>query len=141
MKAGVQTLFSEAGEAACLAFCYTDVAQEYLKRELDPCSSLYAGIEFKFIKYNEKDANDNDNFYVDDPEGFLEYLTGIPWEVRKETPDYIPRPGDYVIRRFERIKTGATIAHFNRPLFDSLTDSATVRYGKLASYRICRPKK
>ena len=41
MKPGIQTLFAEAGEAACYAFDLADVAQEWLEKRgltkvLDP---------------------------------------------------------------------------------------------------------
>jgi hypothetical protein len=139
MKAGIQTFFGEAGEAACYALDLINVAEEFLQGEVDPCSALLGGIDRKFIHYSWNDAEDNDNFYVSKPAEFLEYLTGRKWKVVKTIPDYEPKPGEYVIQRWERTKTGAIIGHFRRPNWDSLVSSATVRLGTIVSLRICSP--
>ena len=137
MRQGIQTFFSEAGEAACYGFALGNVAEEYLKSEIDPDRALMAGIEEGFIHYSWDNPDDSDNFYVDHPEGFLKYLTGRKWTVRKEGPDYQPKPGEYLIQRYERTQTGQVIGHFRRPNWDSLVNSVTVRCGQIVSTRVC----
>ena len=146
MKPGIQTLFAEAGEAACYAFDLMDVAQEWFERRglsvvLDPCQSLQLGVDKKRIHYNPDDENDEQNFYVDAAALFLEDLTGVPWEVWKAESDYEgrARPDEYLILRSERIKTGAVLGHFWRRRFNSLRHSLCVERGKIVSLRVCRP--
>jgi len=139
MKSGIQDMLAEAGEAACYALALGNVAEEYLRKELNACTILQTGIDIGAIYYNPKDKNDNDNFFVKNPALLLKKLTGINWEVRKENADYIPMSKEYTIQRWERTKTGQTIGHFRRMTWDSLTDSQTVRYGKIVSQRICLP--
>ena len=146
MKSGIQTLFAEAGEAACYAFDLADVAQEWLEKRgltkvLDPCQSLQKGIDSKRIHYNPDDENDEQNFFVDAPALFLQDLTGVPWEVWKAEPDYEGRAqaDEYVILRSERTSTGKTVGHFWRRRFNSLRHSLCVERGKIVSLRICRP--
>ena len=151
MKPGIQTLFAEAGEAACYAFDLIDVSQEWFERQaakegklpcvLDPCQSLQRGIDLKRIHYNPDDENDEQNFYVEAPALFLQDLTGVPWEVWKAEPDYEGRaaPDEYVILRSERVSTGKTMGHFWRRRFNSLRHSLCVERGKIVSLRVCRP--
>jgi len=147
MKPGIQTLFAEAGEAACYALSGGDVADEYLQKHgrpgVDPCQALLVGIDKKRIYYNPNDENDEKNFYVDNMAGFLEDLTGVRWEVTKAAPDAVIPPGSYVIERWERVKTGAVLGHFARTKaprpFNSLTRSLCVERGTLVSLRICTP--
>lgn len=154
MKPGIQTFFAEAGEAACYALCGIDVADEWALDlvarglhlpvvEHDPCQALLEGVEKKRIHYNADDANDEQNFYVDDMAGFLEDLTGVPWRVEKASPDTPIPPGSYAIERYERFVTGAVLGHFariraKRP-FNSLSRSLCVERGRLVSLRICTP--
>jgi hypothetical protein len=58
--------------------------------------------------------------------------------VEKTGPNYTPAKGEYVVDRWERVKTGAVIGHFRLPDWDSLYDSMTVRYGKIVSKRVFR---
>ena len=146
MKPGIQTLFAEAGEAACYAFDLIDVAQEWFERHgrpnvLDPCRSLQDGIDLKRIHYNPDDEADENNFFVEAPALFLQDLTGVPWEVWKADPDYEGRaaPDEYVILRSERASTGKTVGHFWRRRFNSLRHSLCVERGKIVSLRVCRP--
>ena len=145
MKSGIQTFFAEAGEAACYALDLVDVADEWGatwgQPAKDPCKALQTGIDLGRIHYNAQDEADEDNFFVTDPARFLEDLTGVPWEVRKEAPEYEARarPGEFVILRSERVSTGKTIGHFWRRRFNSLTHSLCVERGKIVSLRVCRP--
>jgi hypothetical protein len=138
MKAGIQTFLGEAGEAACYALAILEIAERAAGRKLDLVETLYAGIARGFIRYNEDDPDDNDNFFVADPAALLAMATGTKWTVEKTGAGYVPRPGEYIVDRWERVKTGAVIGHFRLPDWDSLRYSATVRQGKIASRRVFR---
>lgn len=146
MNNGIQTLFAEAGEAACYGFDLIDVSQEWFERHglsvvLDPCQSLQKGIDNKRIHYNPDDEADEQNFFVESPALFLQDLTGVPWEVWKAGPEYEGRAqaDEYVILRSERTSTGKVIGHFWRRRFNSLRHSLCVERGKIVSLRVCRP--
>jgi hypothetical protein len=140
MKQGIQTLLGEAGEASCYALDILEIAERELRggSKIDVLEALYLGIERGYIYYNEKDPNDNDNFFVKDPAALLGMIAGGRWTVKKAGPDYIPVKGEHVVDRWERVKTGAVIGHFRLPDWDSLSSSMTVRYGKIASKRVFR---
>jgi hypothetical protein len=136
MRAGIQTLLGEAGEAACYALDILEIAERETGREINPIDALYRGIDRGYIYYNEKDPNDNDNFYVRDPPSLLAMLTGGRWTVEKAGPNLIPGPKEYVVDQWERIKTGSVISHFRLPDWESLQDSMTVKFGKIVSKRL-----
>jgi hypothetical protein len=138
MKPGIQTFFGEAGEAGCYAFDIAEIAERVIGIDLDPVKAIYRGIERGYIHYNEKDPNDNDNFFVENPPAFLAMLAGEKWTVEKTGPDYRPKPGEYVVDRWERVRTGTVIGHFRLPDWDSITNSQTVKYGKIVSKRVFR---
>ena len=146
MKPGIQTFFAEVGEAACYTLDLIDVAQEWHERhgtgvELDPCQCLQRGVDLKRIYYNAADEADEQNFFVQKAAAYLEDLTGVRWEVRKEPPEYEAQalPNEYLILRSERVKTGAVLGHFWRRRFNSLVHSLCVERGKIVSLRVCRP--
>ena len=138
MRSGIQTLLGEAGEAACYALDILEIAERARRRNLDLISALYQGIERGYIYYNENNPDDNNNFFVENPAALLSMFVGGRWTVEKAGPDYIPAPGEYVVDRWERTKTGAVIGHFRLPDRDSLHNSQTVKYGKIVSKRVFR---
>jgi hypothetical protein len=138
MRSGIQTLLGEAGEAACYALDILEIAERERGQKLDPIDSLYQGIGRGYIHYNENDPNDNDNFFVEDPAALLAMFAGGRWTVEKADPGYIPARGEYVVDRWERVRTGAVTGHFRLPDWDSLHNSMTVRYGKIVSKRVFR---
>jgi hypothetical protein len=140
MRSGIQTLLGEAGEAACYALAILEIAERELwgGQKIDVVEALCLGIEMGYIYYNEKDPNDNDNFFVKDPAALLAIFAGGRWTVEKTGPEYIPAKGERVVERWERVKTGAVIGHFRLPDWDSLHESMTVKYGKIVSKRVFR---
>jgi hypothetical protein len=138
MKEGIQTFLAEAGEAGCYALCILKIAEMELVKEADVAKELVSMIDRGYIYYNENDPNDNNNFFVEDPAAMLSWLTWRRWTVEKVGPDYQPDPGERVVERWERVKTGTVIGHFKLPDWDSLQDSMTVRYGKIVSKRVFR---
>jgi hypothetical protein len=138
MKSGIQTLLGEAGEAACYVLAILEIAERDRGQKLDIVDALYRGIGRGYIYYNENNPNDNDNFFVEDPSALLGMFAEGCWTVAKVGPDYVPAKGEYVVDRWERVKTGVVIGHFRLPNWDSLVDSQTVRYGKIVSKRVFR---
>ncbi|MDR0721072.1 MAG: DUF261 domain-containing protein [Treponema sp.] len=138
MKEGIQTLLGEAGEAACYALDILEIAERERGLKLNIIECLCQGIDRGYIYYNGEDPNDNDNFFVEDPAALLAMFAGGRWAVEKAGPDYVPARGEYVVDRWERVRTGAVIGHFRLPDWDSLHNSMTVRYGKIVSKRIFR---
>jgi hypothetical protein len=135
-------MLGEAGEAACYALAVLEIADRERKLSnwgpVNPVDALYKGIEYGYIYYNERNPNDNDNFFVKDPAAFLAVFAGGRWAVEKTGPGYIPAKGEHVVDRWERVRTGAVTGHFRLPDWDSLQDSMTVRYGKIVSKRVFR---
>jgi hypothetical protein len=138
MLPGIQSLFIEAGEAACYALDILEIAERVQGKKIDTIATLCMGIERGYIYYNGRDPNDSNNFFVQNPPALLSMIAGGKWTVEKTGPDYTPKPGEYVVDRWERVKTGTIIGHFRLPDWDSLQDSMTVRYGKIVSKRVFR---
>jgi len=136
---GIQTFFQEAGEAACYALCIAKIAEKMTGKAVEPLEALLGGIERKLIRYNWGDPDDPDNFYVNDAEKFVGLLTGRRATVIKtDGANYRPAPNEYVVERWERPTPKLVYSHFRLPDWDSLRDSQTVKYGKLASLRVFR---
>jgi len=138
VRPGIQTFLERAGESSCYALDIIQIAEREIGGPIDPVRALEDGIEHGFIRYNWDNPADEWNFFVDYPDHFLSLLAGGVWRVSKEAGDYLPHPGERVVERWERVKTGATIGHFKLPDWDSLFDSQTVKYGKLVSTRVFR---
>jgi hypothetical protein len=137
MREGIQTFLQEAGESACYALSIIKIAEEVLNKEFPCAESLLAGIDKKYIRYNWQNTNDNNNFYVENPAGFLSFLTGRKCSLRIENNTaYKAKKNEYTVQCWQRNKTGQLITHFRRPKWDSLVSSVTIRQGKIASLRI-----
>lgn len=139
LRNGIQTFLSEAGEAACYALCLIDIAEEYSGKHIDVLDSLFNAVDRGYIHYNADDRNDDNNFFVEYPGLFLEMMTGVKWDVRKEAAFYAPKDGEYCVQRWERKKTGNILSHFQRKDFEPIEDSLTAKYGKIVSQRILIP--
>jgi hypothetical protein len=138
MIQGIQNFLDEAGEAGCYVLSLASVAEEDTKKDVDIVAAMLAGVDAGAIYYNKNDANDNMNFFVLDAPKFLQIVAGGKWEVRKEGPHYHSLRSEYEITRWERVKTGHTLGHFNRPTWEPYLGSLTVKFGKIVSKRICR---
>lgn len=138
MRNDIQAFLAEAGEAGCYAICLINVAEEFLVKEIDVSEGLLLGVDTGSIYYNAADKEDSNNFFVDSPEKFLESMTNTKWSVVKRPADYVALPNEFVINRWERIKTGAVIGHFDRDNFHPLKHSVTVERGSIVSKRVCK---
>ncbi len=135
----IQTFCGEIGESACYALSLIKVAENITGRNYNVIECLDAAITKGYIYYNRKDPNDNDNFYVQQPEQFVKMLTGRKLSVRHDAANpIIETDKEYVIQRWERVQTGITTAHFRLPDWDPVFDSQTVKHGRIVSTRVIR---
>lgn len=144
----IQNFCGEINQAACYALSLLHVAQQYNEEHnpkitfdvLDTFKAACSGIKpTDIIYYNKDNLEDNDNFYVQQPEILLRKVTGKKWTVTKcYDLNYEPKVNEYIIKYYERIKTGATSGHFERDNFHPIKNSATVKYGNLKSLRILK---
>ena len=138
MRDGIQNLAYSLGQNGCYALCLIDVAEEYLNEGLDVLLAVIQGIKSGFIRYNWDNWADPDNFYVNDPAGFLKMLTLKKWRVVHDAAGRRPsKSGEYVVRRYELVITGRTSSHFERDRFKPYANCKTVRLGKEVSTRVC----
>ena len=114
------------------------LAEMQTGKEFGVIETLTLCIDKGFIYYNFNNQNDDNNFFVKNPDKMLTFLTDIAWSVSKEPATYRLALGEWEIDRWERVKTGVTTGHFRLPEWDSLQDSQTVKFGNLASKRIFR---
>lgn len=143
----IQNFCGEVHESACYSFCLLKVGDTYNKEhkintEINVLSVLRQACENtsknSIIYFNDKNYNDNDNFYVQHPDLLLTKITGKKWTVTKSYDlSYKPKKNEYVISYYERVKTGSVVGHFDINNFP-ITDSQTKKYGKLHSIRICK---
>lgn len=131
-----QSFCESIGNFACYALCIIDIAKKINKCEIDEIQALKAGINKGFIKFNFDDYSDNDNFYVINPDKFLQLLTNKLFTVTKENSDYKIKENEYAVEFWSRNSFG----HFARVYdnFNSLQKSNCVNCGEIKSYRIFR---
>lgn len=129
-----QSLFVSLGKYGCYFLCLIHLAQEVTKKNYDIMTVLYICIKKGYIKFNEQDYDDENNFFVNNPDLILKLLTGKNWSVKKETPDYQKKDGEY-IAYFWR-KPGQKEGHFILDNYNGLQHSVSVEEGRLESIRV-----
>lgn len=140
----IQSFLLSAGNNACNALCIIKNANKWrASRGLSKWNYLEAlemGIQDGYILFNEKDFNDENNFYVKDGSGFMSFLTKVPWRMSIENSDYKCQDNEMEIQFWawseERAKQG--IGHFINPGENTLQYSKSVAEGKCYSKRIYR---
>jgi hypothetical protein len=135
---GIQTFCGEVAESACYALSISKISELETGLAFDVILILTECINKGYIRYNWDDPSDNNNFYVVYPDKMLTYLTGIEWSCSHEPADYVAKPGEYIIDRWERAYTGNVSSHFRLPDWDPVQDSLTVKKGKIVSKRVFR---
>lgn len=141
-----QSFFLSLGKGGCYFFCLCDVARQYLKDKgcvldsVDYLATAHKAIDAGYITFDMKNFASGDNFFIKNPVGILEMLTGVKWSVALKNKDYIPTPQDYIVEYWSRDngKTG----HFARTKqpthFNPLQYSTNVAEGSIFSYRVFR---
>lgn len=121
---GIQSVFINAGESACLFFCLLSIAEEIKKEELDFIYCYNIAISRGYI---------DKEFYIKNHEALLQDLTGkkIKKITTKQLPKVIP-DNMYSVEKWYNPRTKYT--HFKRRGFDTLDKSITVKEGVISEY-------
>lgn len=121
---GIQTVFENAGENACLFLSLLSIAEEYTGLPVDFIVAYRKCIDLGFI---EKD------FFCNDQEKILYTFTGKKWKktVMKELPNPVPYEM-FTIEKWYNPRTDFT--HFKRRGWDTLKSSVTVKEGYIKEY-------
>ena len=121
---GIQTVFENAGENACLFLSLLSIAEEYTGLPVDFIVAYRKCIDLGFI---EKD------FFCNDQEKILYTFTGKKWKktVTKELPNPVPYEM-FTIEKWYNPRTDFT--HFKRRGWDTLKSSVTVKEGYIKEY-------
>jgi hypothetical protein len=133
MNQGIQSFLASLGRYGCyaLAILHAAGADEY-----NLMSILLEAIGRGYIRYNVRDPQSTDNWYVLSPDALMGMVDGKRWSVRHDTAYYVPKDGEIVIERWEYRGQ----PHFRMRDWDSLTDSQVVRNGKKVSSRVFTPR-
>lgn len=117
------------GDYSCLFLCLCSIAEEYNESHH---SRYRVDVLADYLACRSK-GYIGEEFFVKDSPAVLEYLTGQKWkrEIVDELPDTVP-DNMYTVERWYNQKTRYT--HFRRRWGDTITDSNTVRNGKLTNY-------
>jgi len=142
MREGIQSLFAELGEAACLALCICELGKPGLT-EGEALSLIIEGIRRGYIKYDEDNRDNPDNCFVADRDGLMNLVTGERgWTSTKEKADYLIKPRERVIEGWEWKEFCKnkliTHQHFKLESWNPIRNSLTVKNGKIESLRVFR---
>lgn len=141
-----QLFFKRAGGTSCYADCIIRLASKITKTE--PTLTYYAscfekGIDAGYIRFNQKNYLQGDNFYVEKPAEFLSLLTGKRFTVSHEPASYRPKEGEWYVnfwaKTVQQGKNGT--GHFCLEDYDPLDKSVTRLSGLVYSRRVFREVK
>lgn len=126
------------GANGCYFICLCKLGEEITKNEVDYLRIAEKAINHGYIDFNKKDFEDKNNFYVRQPWGVLELITGESWNVRKEVGIYDAKDNEYEVWFWATSQTNADkgIGHFTTVNDNLLQKSITVKKGKVYSKRI-----
>lgn len=138
-----QEIARRIGESGCYALCLMHVGETATGKTVDPIRVVAAA-----MKTIAKDAPGKTilapDIFVNSPAALVSIAVGGKWDVRHEGAEYIAKPDEREIMRYERVDGMKVYSHFvvgdglGRVLWDPLGESRTVREGKLVSKRIVR---
>ena len=140
-RLGVQVSAKHIGESGCYFLSILKLASQQPSAYPD---SIGYGLGMYWTAIDKGWMQDD--CLVTDPAALLTFASGTGWTFAKQERDYIPKPGELEILRFEVEKTGITYTHFvvgdgkGCVAWDPWPGSLTVRNGKLMSKRIFTPK-
>jgi len=123
-----QRVFEMLGKFGCYLLCLLKLAERILGKTLNA--------EIIYGEMLSRGFMDSECFLFR-PDLILSALTGRKYTVRKEAADYVLKPGEEEVLRYE-LKTDSmnTLAHFVLPDYDPYGQSVTRTRGFLASKRI-----
>lgn len=125
--------FERIGKEGCYFLSIIRAAELIIGEYIDAYQTYVGALEDKVIE---------SNCFVNSPAALLSSLTGMRWSVRKETREYVQKPGEVVILRFERQDGMTTKGHFvlagddGSVEYDPYGVSETVASGSLVSKRV-----
>lgn len=142
-----QSFMLSAGKYGCYALCIVDIAREVLDDMgdnpalINDYDAIAGGCDHGYIDFDEDNYDSINNFYVRDPAGFLEYLTGCKFTVRHEKPSYKVQGYEYEVEfwAIDEVQGKRGVGHFIRPGKNTLAFSNTVARGSRYSKRIFTP--
>lgn len=122
LEAGCQNgIIKQMYESGCYFLCICKMAERYMNKEVDVVNVAQVAMEHGWI-YRD--------FTVQKPDSIFSYLTGRRpiVSMTEQKPDC-----EYYVECWYNSRTQFT--HFKLPDWDSLTNSVTVKEGKITSYR------
>lgn len=137
-----ESFYKSVGNYACYFLCLQKIAENYTGFDYDTetliqiCSAHYMVNGKQWLTFNWDNYDDPANFDVNDPESILNMLTGKKWAVSIEPSTYKPKKNELYIECWKNPRTG--LKHFRLRDWDPLSNSVTVKEGKLDSYRVFR---
>jgi hypothetical protein len=128
-----QLNFERIGKEGCYFLSLVRAGERAIGRYLDAYYIYLKANELGFL---------GENCYVFDPVGIMQLMLGGRWAFEKQTRDYVAKPTEIVVLRFERKEGMATLAHFvlagpdGTVEYDPYGQSKTVATGNLISKRV-----
>jgi hypothetical protein len=122
-----QKLMEILGKDGCYVDCIVHLGESQVHERLDVIPIFLEALGKEQVTMN---------CLVLDAAALLSDITGVKWTKRTEGPDYIAKPGELIIDRWERTTGSGTVVHFVTFDYDPYGDSRTVREGKLVSKRV-----
>jgi hypothetical protein len=126
-----QTIARRIGESGCYFLSLLHLAQ----RDNDAIGLYRQAIAVGVM---------DEDCYIKDPSRLLSLIAGGAWQVVHQAAQYITKPDELEILRFERKAAMKTYAHFvvgdgrGQVAYDPLDASQTVAQGELVSKRIIK---
>ena len=121
---GIQTVLDNAGDSGCLFLSLLSIIEDYTRLPVDFIHAYNKCIAMGII---------DEDLYCKDQEKILEAFTGKKWKktVVRKLPSPVPLEM-YTVEKWYNKRTNYT--HFRRRGFDTLTNSVTVKEGKIIEY-------
>ena len=134
----IQSFCKSMGESGCYFLCLCKLGEKETNKSVDYLRIAEICINKGYVNFNEKNYNDIDNFFVSNPCGVLEVITGQKWNVRKESGIYDTKENELEIWFWATSQKNADkgIGHFTTVDDNLLQNSVTVKIGKVYSKRI-----
>lgn len=130
----VQKDFERIGAEGCYFLSIVKAGERLLRKYVDAYELYVNAVDRNII---EQDC------YINDPGKLMALIMGGRWAVEKVPPEYISKPGEITIMRYERTDGGKLYSHFVLATedgvfvdYDPYGDSKTVRAGVMVSKRI-----
>ena len=124
MTSGLQNTFIKSmADSGCYFLCLCEIAERITGKPVDVLTTAVYAFEENWIWRD---------FTVQNPEALLHELTGKKVSVKHS--ETLPTNCMYYVEKWHNPRTG--YSHFRLHDWDSLTNSVTVKEGKIENYRI-----